>query len=172
MQAMQCSGDDVLESNQASMCWDCDSNVHCANFLVARHSTSLLCLGATGVKLGPTAVSVCERCMKGKARGGRVVEEESHSSNEIEALHESVIPFVSVHRGEARADGDIGVQAMYKGEGERRRSRGGGKPRRQTVSMCEQRWMKMKEGVGGVAEEESHGGNEIDRDDDDDEEWR
>ncbi|KAK9119348.1 hypothetical protein Scep_017441 [Stephania cephalantha] len=112
MRAMQCSGEDVLESDQASLCWDCDSKVHCANFLVARHSTSLLCHScqSTGVKLGPTAVSVCERCMKGKKRGDEVAEEESHDGNEIEALHESTTPFVPVHRSEARADG-VGVRA-------------------------------------------------------------
>ncbi|KAK9082901.1 hypothetical protein Scep_029372 [Stephania cephalantha] len=85
MRAMQCSSEDVPESDQASMCWYCDSNVHCANFLVARHSRRLLCHScqSIGAKLGPT-VSVCERCMKGKERDGGVVEEESHSCNEID----------------------------------------------------------------------------------------
>ncbi|XP_043688172.1 zinc finger protein CONSTANS-LIKE 4-like [Telopea speciosissima] len=58
------------ESDQASLCWDCDAKVHCANFLVARHSRSLLChvcqsatpWKASGAKLGQ-AVSVCERCV-------------------------------------------------------------------------------------------------------------
>ncbi|KAK9125704.1 hypothetical protein Scep_014550 [Stephania cephalantha] len=139
MRAMQCSGEDVQESNQASLCWDCDSKVHCANFLAARHSTILLCLRANP-QLGPTTVSVCERCMKGKARGGRVAEEESHDGNEIEALHESTMPFVPVHRGEAQADGDVGVQAVYKGEGQRRRSRGGGEPRRLGLSVRKRSW--------------------------------
>ncbi|KAJ8749372.1 hypothetical protein K2173_018861 [Erythroxylum novogranatense] len=57
------------ESDQASLCWDCDAKIHDANFLVARHSRALLCQTcqavtpwrATGVKLGRT-VSVCERC--------------------------------------------------------------------------------------------------------------
>ncbi|KAF4392698.1 hypothetical protein G4B88_029437 [Cannabis sativa] len=31
------------ESDQASLCWDCDEKVHGANFLVAKHSRSLLC---------------------------------------------------------------------------------------------------------------------------------
>ncbi|KAK9157035.1 hypothetical protein Scep_003609 [Stephania cephalantha] len=85
MRAMQCFGEDVLESDQASLCWDRDSKVHCANFLVARHSRSLLCHScqSTGVKLWPT-VSVCERCMKGKERGSGVAEEESHNGNEID----------------------------------------------------------------------------------------
>lgn len=58
------------ESDQASLCWDCDEKVHGANFLVARHSRSLLChvcqsstpWKASGPKLTPT-VSVCEGCV-------------------------------------------------------------------------------------------------------------
>ncbi|KAK9133113.1 hypothetical protein Scep_012641 [Stephania cephalantha] len=157
MKAMLCSGDDVLESDQASLCWDCDSKVHCANFLVERHSTSLLCHScqSTGAKLGPT-VSVCEWCMKGKEIGGGVAEEESHGGNEIEAPHESAMPFVPVHRGEAM--------------GRRCRCASGstGEKLRPTVSVCEQRCMKRKERGGGVAEEEIHDSNEIDWDDDGD----
>ncbi|KAK9107102.1 hypothetical protein Syun_023113 [Stephania yunnanensis] len=85
---------------------------------------------STGVKLEPTTVSVCERCMNGKARGGRVTKEGSHNSNEIEALDESAMPFVSVHRGETRTDGD-GVQAAVdEEEGWSRRSRGREEPQR------------------------------------------
>ncbi|KAK9133219.1 hypothetical protein Scep_012747 [Stephania cephalantha] len=68
--------------------------------------------------------------MKGKERGGRVADEESHNGNEIEPLHESAMSVVLVHRGEARADDGVGVRAVYEGEGERRQSRGGGEPRR------------------------------------------
>ncbi|XP_059661975.1 histone deacetylase HDT1-like [Cornus florida] len=57
------------ESDLASLCWDCDAKVHSANFLVARHSRSLLChvcqsptaWSASGAKLGRT-VSVCQSC--------------------------------------------------------------------------------------------------------------
>ncbi|KAJ8568812.1 hypothetical protein K7X08_032443 [Anisodus acutangulus] len=57
------------ESDNASLCWDCDAKVHSANFLAARHSRSLLCQvcqsptawSAAGAKLGKT-VSVCDRC--------------------------------------------------------------------------------------------------------------
>lgn len=57
------------ESDQASLCWECDAKVHGANFLVARHSRCLLCRScqsptpwwAEGARLGHT-VSVCERC--------------------------------------------------------------------------------------------------------------
>lgn len=58
------------ESDQARLCWDCDEKVHGANFLVARHSRSLLCHAcqaptpwkASGTRLAPT-VSVCEACV-------------------------------------------------------------------------------------------------------------
>ncbi|CAI9087665.1 OLC1v1021795C1 [Oldenlandia corymbosa var. corymbosa] len=57
------------ESDQASLCWDCDSRVHGANFLVAKHLRTLLCNScqsptpwtASGPKLGPT-VSICQSC--------------------------------------------------------------------------------------------------------------
>ncbi|GLU23120.1 hypothetical protein SLE2022_391490 [Rubroshorea leprosula] len=58
------------ESDQAILCWDCDSKVHGANFLVAKHSRTLLChlcqsptpwIGS-GPKLGP-AISVCHDCV-------------------------------------------------------------------------------------------------------------
>lgn len=60
------------ESDQASLCWDCDARVHGANFLVAKHSRTLLChvcqsltpWSGSGRKLGPT-VSVCENCVNG-----------------------------------------------------------------------------------------------------------
>ncbi|GKV11428.1 hypothetical protein SLEP1_g22689 [Rubroshorea leprosula] len=60
------------ESDQASLCWDCDAKVHGANFLVARHLRCLLCQTcqsptpwrAAGAELGRT-VSVCESCLGG-----------------------------------------------------------------------------------------------------------
>ncbi|KAL7000257.1 hypothetical protein U1Q18_001405 [Sarracenia purpurea var. burkii] len=84
------------ESDQASLCWDCDAKVHSANFLVARHSRSLLChvcqsptaWNASGLKLGPT-VSVCESCVRGcegvKNRSG---DEESERENDAEIERE------------------------------------------------------------------------------------
>lgn len=76
------------ESDQASLCWDCDAKVHGANFLVARHLRTLLCHAcqshtpwkASGVRLG-NAVSVCESC----AAGGMSVSgegEESEADND------------------------------------------------------------------------------------------
>lgn len=58
------------ESDEASLCWDCDEKVHRANFLVAKHQRCLLChvcqsitpWKASGQKLAPT-VSVCETCV-------------------------------------------------------------------------------------------------------------
>ncbi|KAK1375208.1 B-box domain protein 30 [Heracleum sosnowskyi] len=57
------------ESDQASLCWSCDAKVHSANFLVAKHSRTLLCQSCqsltpwtgSGPKLGHT-LSVCESC--------------------------------------------------------------------------------------------------------------
>ncbi|KAF6153899.1 hypothetical protein GIB67_023676 [Kingdonia uniflora] len=59
------------KSDEASLCWSCDSKVHSANFLVARHSRNLLCnvcqsptpWNASGRKLGPTK-SICENCVR------------------------------------------------------------------------------------------------------------
>ncbi|KAK4858879.1 hypothetical protein QYF36_023347 [Acer negundo] len=62
------------ESDQASLCWDCDERVHGANFLVAKHTRTLLChvcqsptpwIGS-GPKLGPT-ISVCNVCVGSKS---------------------------------------------------------------------------------------------------------
>ncbi|CAL9096144.1 unnamed protein product, partial [Musa textilis] len=86
------------ESDQASLCWECDAKVHGANFLVARHSRCLLCRScqsptawrAEGARLGPT-VSVCERCAatasargrkEGDGGGGAEAEEEEEEQGE------------------------------------------------------------------------------------------
>ncbi|KAH0942043.1 zinc finger protein HD1 [Brassica rapa] len=65
------------ESDQASLCWNCDAKVHGANFLVAKHTRCLLCSAcqsstpwkATGLRLGPT-FSVCDSCVALKSAGG------------------------------------------------------------------------------------------------------
>ncbi|KAK9095084.1 hypothetical protein Scep_026553 [Stephania cephalantha] len=109
-----------------------------------------------------TAVSVCERCMKGNERGGGVADEETTAESRMRrAATESRMrraatkmryrPSTSllcsdgnespVHRSDARADG-VGVRA---------------------------RSMRRKERGGGVAEgDDDKSGDEIDRDDDDD----
>ncbi|KAK7290951.1 hypothetical protein RIF29_05760 [Crotalaria pallida] len=76
------------ESDQASLCWDCDAKVHAANFLVARHVRTLLChtchsltpWKASGATLGNT-VSLCEGCACGSGTT-RLHEEESEGDNE------------------------------------------------------------------------------------------
>ena len=79
------------ESDQASLCWDCDAKVHGANFLVARHVRCLLCLTcqsltpwrAAGAKLGHT-VSVCERCVNGGEREESEAENDDHHHDDEE----------------------------------------------------------------------------------------
>ncbi|THG19519.1 hypothetical protein TEA_027425 [Camellia sinensis var. sinensis] len=74
------------ESDQASLCWDCDAKVHSANFLVARHSRSLLChvcqsptpWNASGARVG-RPVSMCENCFA--VKHNRVQEEENEGDN-------------------------------------------------------------------------------------------
>ncbi|XP_057462015.1 zinc finger protein CONSTANS-LIKE 2-like [Actinidia eriantha] len=85
------------ESDQASLCWDCDAKVHSANFLVARHSRSLLChvcqsptpWSASGAKLGPV-VSACESCVDGceRAKENPSLEEESDAGDDDEIHRE------------------------------------------------------------------------------------
>lgn len=88
------------ESDEASLCWDCDAKVHSANFLVARHCRSLLCQicqsvtawRASGAKPGPT-VSVCERC----AGGGR--SKSDGDDNEENNDENQVVPLASGYSG-------------------------------------------------------------------------
>lgn len=77
------------ESDQASLCWDCDAKVHSANFLVARHSRSLLCRvcqsptpwSAAGAKLEAT-FSHCRKCLN------RTGCDERDGEAEVEAVGE------------------------------------------------------------------------------------
>lgn len=65
-----CRANAYCESDEASLCWRCDANVHSANFIVEKHSRILLCQicqsptpwTATGPKLGPT-LSLCQFCV-------------------------------------------------------------------------------------------------------------
>ncbi|KAL8195525.1 hypothetical protein R6Q57_025928 [Mikania cordata] len=58
------------QSDNASLCYDCDHTVHSSNFLVAKHSRTLLChkcqsptpWTASGVNLG-RAATVCVTCL-------------------------------------------------------------------------------------------------------------
>ncbi|KAF6151572.1 hypothetical protein GIB67_021758 [Kingdonia uniflora] len=74
------------ESDEASLCWDCDKKIHAANFLVARHTRTLLCHGcqsptpwkASGDKLGPT-ITICDRCVNTTTPNGSKEEREDES---------------------------------------------------------------------------------------------
>ncbi|KAI3795393.1 hypothetical protein L1987_38045 [Smallanthus sonchifolius] len=78
------------DSDRASLCWTCDAKVHSANFLVAKHSRTLLCAlcqsptpwTASGEKLWPSAASSCERCDEGV--GGNKVETDNVDGDEID----------------------------------------------------------------------------------------
>lgn len=80
------------ESDNASLCYDCDQNVHSANFLVAKHSRTLLChkcqsptpWNASGLNLGRTA-SVCVNCLDENPSHRRVLPEgeTSHRGNDV-----------------------------------------------------------------------------------------
>ncbi|KAG6657886.1 zinc finger protein CONSTANS-LIKE 4-like isoform X1 [Carya illinoinensis] len=82
------------ESDQASLCWNCDAKVHGANFLVARHSRTLLCHSchsqtpwkASGSKLGHT-VSVCESCFRGT--GNKKEQQQSDKGNDVDLLQDN-----------------------------------------------------------------------------------
>lgn len=83
------------ESDQASLCWDCDGKVHGANFLVAKHTRCLLCSAcqsltpwkASGLRLGPT-FSVCDSCvaLKNAGGGGNRVSSESRGQEEVNSF--------------------------------------------------------------------------------------
>ncbi|KAK8643882.1 hypothetical protein V6N13_013159 [Hibiscus sabdariffa] len=72
------------ESDEANLCWDCDLKVHGANFLVAKHSRTLLCHVcqnptpwlASGRNLG-SAVTVCDSCVGNSNNEPQVMAEES-----------------------------------------------------------------------------------------------
>ncbi|GFP83957.1 B-box zinc finger protein 32 [Phtheirospermum japonicum] len=78
-------------SDEASLCWDCDSRVHTANFLVAKHTRTLLCHACqsptswtgSGPKLGPT-VSVCDDCVRGDHRDPEDEDDDSEDDDDDE----------------------------------------------------------------------------------------
>ncbi|KAE9599827.1 hypothetical protein Lal_00046349 [Lupinus albus] len=84
------------DSDQASLCWDCDSKVHSANFLVARHTRTLLCHAcqsltpwkASGATLGNT-VSLCQGCAAGtRVNTVDVEESEGDNDDDIDSLYD------------------------------------------------------------------------------------
>ncbi|XP_039072234.1 zinc finger protein CONSTANS-LIKE 2-like isoform X2 [Hibiscus syriacus] len=72
------------ESDEANLCWDCDLKVHGANFLVAKHTRTLLChlcqnptpWLASGRNIGP-AFTVCDSCVENSNIEPEVMAEES-----------------------------------------------------------------------------------------------
>ena len=101
------------ESDKADLCWECDAEVHGANFLVARHTRRLLCRRchrptpwrADGPRLGPS-VSVCLACfddagkkkeMKDRRPGGADVD------GQIQVVpHVVALPASTGGRGESK----------------------------------------------------------------------
>ncbi|KAM0070816.1 putative transcription factor interactor and regulator Znf-B family [Helianthus debilis subsp. tardiflorus] len=96
------------QSDNAILCYDCDQNVHSANFLVAKHSRTLLChkcqsptpWTASGLHLG-RAATVCVDCLdedlsRRRVQLGRETShQENHNDRErddesIESFDESV----------------------------------------------------------------------------------
>ncbi|OWM91331.1 hypothetical protein CDL15_Pgr000275 [Punica granatum] len=69
------------DPDRANLCWDCDKKVHGANFLVAKHTRTLLCHAcqspspwrSSGLNLTPV-VSVCGDCVKGRDRAESRIE--------------------------------------------------------------------------------------------------
>ncbi|OIW12078.1 hypothetical protein TanjilG_15318 [Lupinus angustifolius] len=95
------------DSDQATLCWNCDSKVHTANFLVARHTRTLLChtchsltpWKASGATTG-NAVSLCVGCAGGtRIHGDEGEESEGDNGDELERLEEDgdnqVVPWSS-----------------------------------------------------------------------------
>ncbi|KAK7263579.1 hypothetical protein RJT34_31171 [Clitoria ternatea] len=77
------------ESDQASLCWDCDAKVHRANFLVARHSRTLLCHSCTSLTpwkaSGATlanALSVCHRCASAEETNDVEIDSDDDNDND------------------------------------------------------------------------------------------
>ncbi|KAL6990920.1 hypothetical protein U1Q18_009042 [Sarracenia purpurea var. burkii] len=72
-------------SDRAILCWDCDVKVHAANFLVSKHSRTLLCHAcqsptpwtASGPKLDPM-ISVCQTCV----RAGNIAKSNGDAEND------------------------------------------------------------------------------------------
>ncbi|XXG83214.1 hypothetical protein AAC387_Pa10g1018 [Persea americana] len=79
------------ESDQASLCCRCDAKVHSANFLVARHSRTLLChtcqsptpWKASGPSFGPT-FSVCNRCFSRSGQRPEIQHQEEEEEEDDE----------------------------------------------------------------------------------------
>ncbi|CAN8230308.1 unnamed protein product [Cochlearia groenlandica] len=117
------------ESDQASLCFNCDGKVHGANFLVAKHTRCLLCATchsltpwkANGPRVGPT-FSVCDSCFvtKNSAKvcsgsnrvsteiniglddGAESYDEEEEEEEEVEEAENQVVPWTAAAAVEQR----------------------------------------------------------------------
>ncbi|XP_076889288.1 uncharacterized protein LOC143540007 [Bidens hawaiensis] len=75
------------QSDNASLCYNCDQTVHSSNFLVAKHSRTLLChkchsptpWTASGLNLG-RAATVCVSCLEDD-RSNDVVDDNNNNNN-------------------------------------------------------------------------------------------
>ncbi|KAF8030030.1 hypothetical protein BT93_E2450 [Corymbia citriodora subsp. variegata] len=93
---------------RSDLCWDCDSSVHAANFLVAKHSRNLLCRScqsptpwnASGPRLAPI-VSACEKCVV-----DRKAREDDRGDSTLSSYGEGEGGDDGNGEGRAAADGD------------------------------------------------------------------
>ncbi|KAL8196622.1 hypothetical protein R6Q57_024917 [Mikania cordata] len=122
------------DSDAASLCWSCDNKVHSANFLVARHSRTLLCRlcqsptpwTASGEKLGQSTASICENCgVDGTSDevsdddeydGDEESENDNGDDNQVVPLSYSPPPVVSSSNSDDYSTGDRGVLVKRKRE--------------------------------------------------------
>ncbi|XP_022977340.1 zinc finger protein CONSTANS-LIKE 13-like [Cucurbita maxima] len=71
----------ICESDEARLCWGCDSKVHGANFLVGKHWRVLLChdcqaptpWNGSGPRLVAT-VAFCQNCVEKNRRNGKTAQ--------------------------------------------------------------------------------------------------
>lgn len=92
------------ESDQASLCWECDAKVHSANFLVTKHHRFLLChichlltaWHGTGPRFVPT-ISFCNNCTVSNNNNDDDEDTETEESYEDDEEEEEnqVVPWTS-----------------------------------------------------------------------------
>ncbi|KAK8497222.1 hypothetical protein V6N13_134181 [Hibiscus sabdariffa] len=105
------------ESDEANLCWDCDLKVHGANFLVAKHSRTLLCHVcqnptpwlASGRNLG-SAVTVCVSCVGNTNNEPQVLAEESSEGGYGEEEEDEDYDDEAVEEEEEEEDEDEEVE--------------------------------------------------------------
>ncbi|XP_019425171.1 PREDICTED: B-box domain protein 31-like [Lupinus angustifolius] len=79
------------ESDEATLCWECDAKVHSANFLVTKHQRFLLChvcqsltpWHASGPKFVPT-ISFCNECVRNNNQDNDYDEDDDDDDDDIE----------------------------------------------------------------------------------------